>query len=464
MIKIPSHSPYAKATKLKEIPSRIALAPLHHNDPRYIELSDARSSIELDKFQLEIRDASSEDNRYAKIAFTGPRGSGKSTELLRLKEELSDQFVPVYFQISNHVLRECNHIDLFVWLVERLIRRFSEEKWPVNADTVIKISDWFAMKCLDNPDAVKEEIRSEAGTDFQAEYGFYWMPVMLLNRIKSMMIANIAHRENVIKKLHTYTTEMIFYINMLLDVTCKTLKKLDKPPDLLIIIDNLDHMLPATGQKLFFDCADFLKSLRAHFIFTVPYAIRLPPFHITDSFEHCFILSHIQTVTSRNREKKEGVNTLVNIIKGRMDINKLFKDENDARFLAKMSGGNIRDLMTLLHQAQLAARSQKKTIIDMESCKISVERLRQYYEKILIPHQVYYPLLYKINLTQNEEFLLDGNHTSSGVKDSRFFGSELLSTGAAIDNHQDDNSYIIHPVISGIRSFKDFSKRQKIKG
>ena len=88
----------------------IRLGPLMYGDERYVKLKNGRDPMGLQCMQLQIRDADSIKGNFAKIAVTGHRGCGKTTELRQLEHCLSDKFVPHFFHLSNHVLRDCDHL------------------------------------------------------------------------------------------------------------------------------------------------------------------------------------------------------------------------------------------------------------------------------------------------------------------------------------------------------------------
>ncbi len=73
-----------RATRLEELAAQLIVEPLRPGDRRYVDLSAGRGSKELRRMALHLGDFSAEDNRFAHVAFTGHRGSGKSTELYRL--------------------------------------------------------------------------------------------------------------------------------------------------------------------------------------------------------------------------------------------------------------------------------------------------------------------------------------------------------------------------------------------
>ncbi len=452
---------FKPAKTIETISPCIALGALQHDDERYVSIEKTSNSLLLNQLELQLRDTANVVDDFKKIILAGHRGCGKSMELKRLHHVLGDTFTTLYFPISKHVLRDCDHIDVMVWLVEHLLRKFSLEKWPLTGNIVIDITDWFSKKAFDDPERIKEEIRSETGTDMQSLYGFFWMPIQLLNRIKSMMIASAVHRKTIRKKLHSYTVDMLHQVNRLLDDARVSLKRIDRVPHIVIAIDNIDHMPTDIAAKLFYDGADIFNSLRANIIFPVPISLKLPPPHIENNFEHCYTLAPVPIGTKRSK-KDDALLQLQEFINKRIDANLIFTSQSIVDDLARISGGFYRDFLVLIHNAQLAARSLKLKKIDKKCAEIAIKRLGAYFEKMLIPHEVYYPLLKAVHHSGSEQFLIDNDRSIDGIKNSRFFGAELLSIGAVIDYNKDDFSYSIHPALLHIESFKNFLKENPV--
>ena len=431
-----------------------------YNDACYVDLAAARNSRDLDEIHLLLRESRGDCNTFIKIGLTGHRGSGKSTELIQLKKSLDTQFFTLYLSLSNYVLRDCNCIDILLWLVESTVRRFSGEKWPINSTTVINITDWFASKCFDDADAVKEEIRSEVGTDFQEQYGIYWLPVLLLNRIKSMMVASSDHRQGIRKRLYTYTDEMVYHVNTLLDEARATLKRVDKGHNLLILLDNLDHVPSEAARNLFFDGAEIIHGLRVHIVFTFPISLRLPPYSITDNFSLCYHLPFVQLYNADNSVNEIGIDGLFKVASNRLDLKKHFKSVDLVNELAKLSGGNLRDWIGLLQNSLLAAKVYNQPKIDQQCCNTSIQKLCANYEKLLVPKEVMFPILYRIETTRRESFGTGENRTSNGVRDARFFGDELFSSGVISEIAGSESRYQLHPAVKAIRAYQEYVQSQ----
>ena len=431
-----------------------------YTDACYVDLANARNSRDLEEIRILLGGCHGDKERFIKIGLTGNRGCGKTTELTQLSKSLRKQFLALYLSLSNYVLRDCNCIDILIWLVESTVKRFSREKWPINATVILNITDWLASKCFDDVDVVKEEIRSEVGTDFKGQYGIYWLPVLLLNRIKSMMVASSDHRQTIRKKLYTYTEEMVNHVNALMDETRATLTRIGKGQDLLILLDNLDHVPSDVARHLFFDSAEIIHSLRVHIVFTFPISLRLPPHAITDNFDFCYHLPFVQLCNNDDNVNETGINNLVDVASKRLDLKKHFESFTLVRGLAKLSGGNLRDWIGLLQNCLLTAKVHNQSKVDQHCCDISIRKLSGIYEKLLVPKDAIYPILYRIETTQRESFFTDENRTSNGIADARFFGDALFSAGAISEVAGAEPRYELHPAVKAIRSYQEYAQAQ----
>lgn len=111
---------------------------------------------------LHLQDFDAAQNRFAHVAFTGHRGSGKSTELYHLEHDLGDRFFTLHLFTDETLLQDCDYTDLLLWLVDALVREFADQQMPLEAKLVERVVDWFAEKTFAESDDVKKEIELTA--------------------------------------------------------------------------------------------------------------------------------------------------------------------------------------------------------------------------------------------------------------------------------------------------------------
>jgi hypothetical protein len=445
---------FKPATRLEEVAAAVELTPLQSGDSRYVDIAAGRDTDELRHLRICLLDYGAEAGRFARITFTGHRGSGKSTELLRLEHDVRERFTVVHMTADDALLNDYDYTDLFLWIVDALIRQLQKQEIEVSGRLVDQVVDWFAEVTLEEVSSVRKEIEAGATAELRGKLGLFTISAALLARITSMVRGSLDRRTETRKKLQSYSSQLIDHVNRLLRETQHSLKKRGLPPHLLIVVDNLDRLPPETSQRLFFTNGDFLKRLDAHVIYTVPIACVLAPCNIGAVFENQFTLPMVKTRNRDGTEFRPGRAALKRLLAERLDLDAVFK-RGVVHYLIDGCGGSVRDLMRLVNYAQRAARSAGQAKIDLPSAKDATRKMRLDFERLLIPAGVYYPLLARIHNTKRD-FLADatpGDPTEVS-RYQRFF-SQLLFNGSVLEYNGGASWYDVHPVIQETDAFRE---------
>ena len=136
---------------------------VHYGSPLYADLAAARATKELTKLEIFLRNAAATPNAFAKPAFVGNRGSGKSTYLFHLEHGLQKEglFTPVHIELDPTLETDCDYSDLFLWMVDEIARQFKERGHPVREEELAKVAIWFAEKSWEKTTDWKKEINLE---------------------------------------------------------------------------------------------------------------------------------------------------------------------------------------------------------------------------------------------------------------------------------------------------------------
>jgi hypothetical protein len=447
-------STFKLAENLQEVGAAVSLEPLQPGDPRYVEVSNGRQTTDLKLLRNYLREAAREPNRWAKLTLTGHRGCGKSTELLRMEKELDSEFFAIHLYVDQNLERDFEYTDMLLWLVDAVAERFADAKMPLDKGLIDDVVYWFANICVENVNKVKSEIEASAQAEVKAKTGLPWLSLGLLARLKSMIVGSTEHRRTIRLNLQKYGRELIDKINLVLDNAQVTLAKHKRKLQLLIVQDNLDRLPGEVSRKFYFENGDLLKLLHAHFVFTIPVAIVLAPYNIGVVFECCLNVPTIKLQEISGEPNPAGLQALVDLMAGRVAIDKVFESNTIAEELVKASGGSVRDLLRLLGYATAEAQVDNKTQIDPDSVERAIKRLRLEFERILLPGQVYYPLLARIHDTKRDAILPDESIANQqAVQDAREFFGQLLFSGAVLEYNGDEHWFDVHPTVQRSRPF-----------
>jgi energy-coupling factor transporter ATP-binding protein EcfA2 len=124
------NEPFRPARTLPEVALQATLEPLPLGDPRYVDLSRGQGSRELRQYLEDhavLSDPTGTSEAFATAIFTGHRGCGKSTVLLRLARDLDQHFTTMHLYADDSLVQDLDYPDLFLWLLDRLLAKLAEE-------------------------------------------------------------------------------------------------------------------------------------------------------------------------------------------------------------------------------------------------------------------------------------------------------------------------------------------------
>ena len=205
--------------------------------------------------------------------FTGHIGSGKSTELLRLKSELEEQgFHVVYFESSKDL--DMADVDITDILLA-IARQVSENLEPMNIQLQPRRFETLLAGLVDVLQTQLDfhgEFSDNTTAEFSLSAG--------IGKITTKARDSRELRTRIRQYLEPRTNNILAAINReLLEPSIAQLKQQGKE-GLVVIIDNLDRIMSsrsATGRPqpeyLFIDRGDQLNQLGCHVVYTIPLAL-----------------------------------------------------------------------------------------------------------------------------------------------------------------------------------------------
>jgi len=140
-----------------------------------------------------------------------------------------------------------------------------------------------------------------------------------------------------------------------------------------------------------------------------------------------------------------------------MDIGLVFNSREVVVYLAKMSGGSVRDLLRLVGESQLAAQIDGETTIGMSSAQEAVKKLRLDFQGLFVPGDAYYPLLAAIAKTK-QDAVTSASVSPEHAENNRKFFAELLVNGSVLEYNGEERWFDVHPVVHDIDAFKSANK------
>lgn len=352
--------------------------------PRYVDLESLlpREHYGLGSSLAKYLTPSDARHKHVQVGLIGHKGSGKSTQVRHALHGLKDKGVlPVFVD----VVAELDQSDLeFTELVFVAIRRtldaVKEAGIEVSREAASSLWKWFDDEVITLLDST--ELGSEIKSGVEGKAGIPGF-IKVFARLSSQFRQNTETKKEIRRHLTRDPADLISRINALLDgfvaLPGETSKKDNpKPKSLCIVFDNLEKVTDREQVEnavlrrsddwkrlhadllFFFDPSDqyFPKRVRVGDVFPV---IKVPMLPVRKKGDP------LSTVS------KQTVEAISILIERRVDPDRVFEDPlQAARFLARYSGGRLRDVFSL---ARVACEAAGTRLVSLRNLKGTLPRL-----------------------------------------------------------------------------------------
>ncbi len=316
----------------------------------YVDLSPARGNVAIISIlERRIRRAVTPTH----LLFSGHPGSGKSTELLRLRERLKnpqgnsvDRFFPIYVDADDYVNRyDVELIEILLGIVGAVAQSLRDEEGVYLESSYLR-SRW-------------QELKEAALIPVERKELEFSLPG-LAQFAAGLKRAETAFRGKVRERLVPQLPSLLDEISLVLVKARAELRKRGYQ-DLVLIIDNLEKIPDVrdsvTGRGthywLFVTGGEQLRAIQTHTVLTVP----LPLIHspqrspLVQTFaEEPLVLPMVRIEEKDHSVYKDGLELMGQVLKRRFEITgvdqaEVFDSPDTFEHLCRMSGGNVRNLL-----------------------------------------------------------------------------------------------------------------------
>ncbi|MDJ1167844.1 ATP-binding protein [Roseofilum sp. BLCC_M154] len=368
--------------------------------------------------------------------FTGHIGSGKSTELLKLKLELEQEnYHVVYFESSADL--EMGDVDVGDILL-CIAQRVSESLETLKA---LKIPEPRGFKQLlqgaaqllqteievsGTIEALGGKISASSEGKVEAEYGLPGIAQLKvgIGAITDKTKASPESRSKLRGYLEPRTNRLLEVINQeLFEPAQVQLKALGKA-GLVVIVDNLDRVTNANKdweiqqqEYLFVDRGEQLRTLNCHVVYTMPLALRFSNQYSTLTQRFVSEVQVLPMIPIKHRDGsrcEEGMSLLKKLILARifpdllegergLKVTEVFDRLETCDRLCEISGGHVRNFLRLFHDT---LKRTKQLPLQEEHFEETLSKYR--HQRVLAIDDQEWELLHQVAVTKrvagNEEY------------------------------------------------------------
>ncbi len=440
------------AQTLTESQYNLSLEPLGDEASEYADLSAARGSNCLRKLEVRLREHLDSASPRCHLAFVGHRGSGKSTELLRLEHKLGEICFPIHLTLDATLHQDADYPDLFLWLVESIAQKLQESNVPFDEKHINSIADWYASVTKSDTESITKKIGVETNSEASVGGSWFGTGFKVLAAIKSAFVGSKETRTEMRRDIKNRADELIQSINNFLSAASDALKANGKPHRLLIVQDNLDRLSREAAVSLFDESAELLQQLNAACLWTASVGTLLAPFNLGNKFE-VFPMPMISVRKKNGGWNQTAIRGLEELVAKRMEISLTFDDPKRVREVIRGCGGSVRELIRLINSARLNALVDSHPVIKSSDIKMALKNAAIGLQNALTPTNIYFPILAQIANKKDFEADLKDGYTPEAVDARREFFHTLITAGAVFAYNGDGSWYDVHPTLHLLDSF-----------
>ena len=323
--------------------------PLQPGDPAYVDCRAVRGDEDVvEDLGRTVR----RSREFTYQLYSGYRGSGKTTELLRLGQDLeSRDHVVVYFAADEEDLsvQDAQYTDILLACTRHLLKRLK----AASPEPILK---WLRARLRDLSDVMSTEINID---QVDLEVG-----LKEFAKISAAVRSEPGQRQKIREKIEPHTETLIRALNQFIKEGSEHLPIGTK---LIVIADNLDRIVPifrdngrSNHEEIFLDRHEQLKALECHIIYTVPISMVYSRWatELKDNYGIPLVLPSIRVRQEDGSPYEGGLDILKSIIQVRLPselrdslVPDVFESTDVLTELCLMSGGYVRDLIQLMQEA-----------------------------------------------------------------------------------------------------------------
>lgn len=354
-----------KAVKFYDIQDAVAFNnPIDEKDKFYTDFSGFRKGFSEKKIYkyLNINPTSKECNKISqtlKLFLSGHRGTGKTTELLKLKNEIDNTtcYFTIFCDLSDEELdvNNIDFVDIVILILEKLIKALKDKNIDIPKANIKPFYEWYNERITEINNATDEsasiEVEGKVGIDLFSLFS-------LVSKTKGKLSGSNSTKETIRTVFINKFSDFSLKFNELIFDIKDYLQKNQISKDLLFIIDGFEKIGSYEDRKkILIDNSNKFVEIKANMIITLPIELFSEVAKLKEFAKH--ISFPLITLDKESKEKfKE-------FIYKRID-EKLFENEKVVEKIIEYGAGSPRETLKIISEAYIQAEDE---ILDLKSIK-----------------------------------------------------------------------------------------------
>ncbi len=385
--------------------------PLLPNDPMFVDTSMARGDFSLDRLyrglHIDNNGQLQQPPKKQYILFTGHRGCGKSTELLRVTDFLHDpkRFYVVHLDCLQKLdINNLKYSDVLLALAAELLTKLKNENGISIEDVhLTRLENWFKERVETHAKTKDLSVEIKAGAKIKT--GLPWL-VELFTQLTSKVNIGSTYREELRKVVRNSYSEFAEAFNQLIRVVEDKINEQNLGKRVLFTIDGTDRLNSEDAPQFFVNDVHQLTLISSLFIYCAPIHLLHADNQLNANYSQIFRLPMIKIRDKKNEKIEDNYEVMRQMVRQRVP-EYLFDSNETIDYLICYSGGHLRDLIRLLNVSINFAENE---IIDKRSSEKAVKQIANEYRRFINSDQ--YSILVKIDKNPEDPDDFTGEETS----------------------------------------------------
>lgn len=365
-----------------------------------------------------INDIRDDERTSSKWLFTGHRGSGKSTELIRLADALQERYFTLYFTVEDALdMADVDYKEVILALGSQLYETARDKGVKLPEGLLEELVGWFSSTL----EEIEDTTERGAGVEARADFWF----LKLLGKVKS----ESKTRQVVRRQFESNLSELLMRVD---EIIAAIAQEAGKP--VLAVVDGLDKIWNLEQAKqIYYAGGVNLLIPRCKIVYTVPlalfYAQEFGQIRVT--FDGTFPLPNVKVNDRQGQAHEPGRAVLRELITRRMQPDLIGAEARER--LVELSGGVLRELVALTRDACSNARAQEHAQIEVQDAERAASQVRNLYRTMLTPRQ--FRALWQVHTSPTKQ-----------PRDNAL-AEQLVHNLSLLGYANDENWWDVHPVV-----------------
>ncbi len=429
-----------KADNFYDIQDAVAFnIPVNENNPFYTDFLPFRTDFHDEKiFKHLAIDYTAKEKKCnplktsKKIFLSGYRGTGKTSELLKLTDKIGKTkcYFSIFVDISEEELDTSNieTVDILILMLEKLIKKLEENGADVSSESISDFYEWYKTKIIEE---INKSVKGSAQIEIGVDTG------SMLSKLAGVIVSTKAklhgsqeNKKTIRREINNNFQMFGRKFNEFIASLVSQFRDKGHYQDILFIVDGFEKIGSLEDRKkILIDDANKFEIIKTNMIITLPIELfseknRLNHFATTENFP----LIDLSKSGAKERFRE--------FILKRVD-EKLFED-GSIKMIIEFGAGHPRQTLQIINRAYVEAEDK---VIDIKSVKKAIAILGAEMSKV----------------TSQEIEILKKVENREVISQSDVYTS-LKSKNIIFEYNSSSESNIINPIV---KADGDFQKHLK---